>query len=166
MYEANMSAGGGEVEFPPLQPRPMRVLVVMHDVDTLSLVRMTVERMGHEVVVARGCDEATWRLQGSEPAHPIDLIIADLNLPDGDAVELMSAFRQRFGRPAIAIRDVGEEGDAGRCVRAGIDLSPMIAKVLETHVENQLRCVGAGSQSPELGEGGSFGEAPLLRSGA
>jgi CheY-like chemotaxis protein len=166
MYEANMSAGVGGAEPPPPPPRPIRVLVVMHDVDTLSLARMTVERMGHEVVVARGCDEATWRLQGSEAEHSIDLIIADVDLPDGDAVELMSAFRQRFGRPAIAIRDAGREGDAGRCVRAGIDLSPMIAKVLETHVENHLRCVAAGSQPPEPGDGGDLREAPLLRSEA
>jgi len=65
-------------------PEPGRVLVVDDDRDTAQLLRRLLERRGFVVRVAHSVAMA---LDAVEEA-PIDLLVSDLRLPDGDGCDL------------------------------------------------------------------------------
>lgn len=68
---------------------PARILIVDDEPDTLFLLRVILERQGHEVVEAGHGAEALDRL-----AHaPVDMVITDLMMPVMDGRELVERLR-------------------------------------------------------------------------
>ncbi len=95
--------------------KEVRILLVDDHEDTLSLMRMMLERRGYVVATAGSVAEAVEQAQ----AHPPDLLISDIGLPDGSGVDLLQ--RLRAGRPilGIALSGFGRDSDVQRSKEAG-----------------------------------------------
>jgi two-component system, cell cycle response regulator CpdR len=68
------------------------ILVVDDDPDTLKAMRQVLEPKGYAVTVAIGGQEALRSLG----RKPVDLVITDIVMPDGDGFELVAALRKNF----------------------------------------------------------------------
>lgn len=119
------------VEFPDAAPAPaapsepgpaaapagpgLRLLLVEDHASTLQTLRRLLARDGHEVTAAGTVAEAL----SAAAAHPFDLVISDLGLPDGTGAELMAQLRDRHGLRGIALSGYGMEEDFDRTRAAG-----------------------------------------------
>jgi|ERR1044071_1922754 len=95
----------------------MTVLLVEDHADTRSVLEMLLNRCGCQTVSAKNLKEAHARLK----EMPFDLVISDLNLPDGDGLDLVREAKQTQKLTTIAItgRTSNEERDRG--LKAGVD---------------------------------------------
>jgi CheY-like chemotaxis protein len=81
----------------------MRVLYVEDDDDNREITAAQLERMGHEVVVSAGASEAKAAL-----GQPFDVVVVDLQLPDGDGWDVARAVkRQAPGTPVVVLTGWG-----------------------------------------------------------
>lgn len=95
----------------------MNVLLVEDHTDTRTVLGVLLNRCGCQTVVAKNMRDARSRLQGMR----FDVLISDLNLPDGDGIDLVREAKQAQPLKAIAItgRTSDEERDEG--LTAGFD---------------------------------------------
>ena len=95
----------------------MRVLYVEDHDDTAFVIEKLLKSLKHEVTLAASCAEARELLRDT----PVDVLISDLSLPDGDGCDLMREASARLGIPGIAIsghaheRDIAKSKEAGFC---------------------------------------------------
>lgn len=75
------------------------VLVVEDETDIAELLRQHIAPLAERVFIARTCNEARVRLA----IEPIELAILDLNLPDGDGLDLCRETRRRTAQPLIIL---------------------------------------------------------------
>jgi CheY-like chemotaxis protein len=68
------------------------ILVVDDDPDTLKAMLQVLEPQGYAVSVAVGGQEAIRSLD----RKPVDLVITDIVMPEGDGFELVTALRKNF----------------------------------------------------------------------
>ena len=102
--------------------RSMRVLVVEDHPDTAEQFARLLRRAGHEVVCAASINEAqTCALvtPGQNRACAFDILISDLDLPDGSGLELMRNLAQRYPIRGIAISGHGMKEDVDGSMQAG-----------------------------------------------
>jgi CheY-like chemotaxis protein len=97
--------------------RPLRVFLVENHPDTVKYIRLYLEHLGHEVMVAG--DMAT--ALADFPASNCDVLISDIALPDGDGWQLMKRMKGRRPAFAIAISGYGAGEDLHRSKSAGFD---------------------------------------------
>jgi len=67
-----------------------RILLVEDHADTANVFARMLRRDGYEVSVATSCAQATRMCDQS----PFDLLICDINLPDGDGPQVLTAARK------------------------------------------------------------------------
>jgi hypothetical protein len=91
----------------PIVP-PMRVLVVEDDPSSRLILQRLLQREGHVVRVAGSIAEAREQLT----AGPLDLVISDLGLPDGDGRVLLQQLKREAGVGVIALTGEEPAGDA------------------------------------------------------
>ena len=108
----------------------MQVLLVEDHTDTRTVLGTLLNRCGCRTVTAKSLRDARSRLQEMR----FDVLISDLNLPDGDGIDLVREAKQVQQLKAIAItgRISDEERDQG--LHAGFDC--YLTKPLDFH---QLR---------------------------
>lgn len=96
----------------------MNVLLVEDHTDTRTVLEMLLNRCGCRTVTSKTMADARTRLREMR----FDLLLTDLNLPDGDGLELVLEAKQAQQLKAIALtgRSSDEEREAG--MRAGFDL--------------------------------------------
>src|SRR5260370_5726676 len=102
--------------------RSMRVLVVEDHHDTAEQFARLLRRAGHEVICAGSIKEAqTYALVASDQnrACAFDILISDLDLPDGSGRELMRNLAQRYPIHGIAISGHGMKEDVDGSMQAG-----------------------------------------------
>jgi signal transduction histidine kinase/ActR/RegA family two-component response regulator len=112
--------------------RGLRILLVEDNRDTLKYIASVLSARGHEVTVAERLSDALLVAAN----QPLDLLISDIELPDGTGLELMRQLRGR-GLPAIAMSGYGSEEDVSASLDAGfaehltkpVDLARLIAAV-------------------------------------
>ena len=95
------------------------VLFVDDHADTRTALSRLLQREGYGVLTAATAAEARRLLQ----SEPVDLLVADVQLPDGDGCDLL-AYARRSARPAlkaIAVSGHGDEHRRRRCRDAGFD---------------------------------------------
>jgi PAS domain S-box-containing protein len=118
---------------PPLpRSRGLKVLLVEDNKDTLKYIALVLGARGHEVTVAERLSEAL----RAAADQPFDLLVSDIELPDGTGLELMRQLRGR-GLPAIAMSGYGSEEDVRASQEAGftehltkpVDLTRLLAAV-------------------------------------
>ena len=95
----------------------MQVLLVEDHADTRALLGTLLNRCGCQKVTAKNIRDARARLQEMQ----FQVLISDLNLPDGDGIDLVREAKRTHQIKAIAItgRSSDEERDAG--LAAGFD---------------------------------------------
>jgi CheY-like chemotaxis protein len=117
----------------PLPPsKALKILFVEDNTDTLKYIARALCARGHAVTVAERLSDAL--LAAAD--QPFDLLISDIELPDGTGLELARKLRER-GLPAIAMSGYGSEEDIRASLEAGftehltkpVDLTRLIAAV-------------------------------------
>lgn len=78
---------------------PARILVVEDDARLRTLLEQELTRAGHAVVAVGTAGEGLYRAEG----EPYDLMLLDLNLPDGDGVEVAERLRGRRDVPIVML---------------------------------------------------------------
>ena len=96
--------------------KPLRILVVENDLDTLWALRLYLEDSGHDVSSAMNVHDAS-ELLGQER---FDVLICDIGLPDGTGWDLMSSFPPPLRRFfPIAMSGFGMNADSARSRAVG-----------------------------------------------
>jgi len=114
----------------------VRILLVEDDRRVSAVMDSMLQRRGYEVEHAA---TATAALE----AAPCDLVLLDMNLPDGDGLDVCRALRARNDQVGIiAVTARGEERDRVTGLRVGADdyvVKPFSMAELEARIEALLR---------------------------
>jgi two-component system, chemotaxis family, chemotaxis protein CheY len=87
----------------------MEIMLVDDDPDIRRTVRHHLEATGHSVTEAEGGRLAIQKLRRS----PVDLVVSDMFMPDGDGLDLLRALRHH--RPEIRVIVISSGGTRGVC---------------------------------------------------
>jgi DNA-binding response OmpR family regulator len=108
----------------------MRVLIVEDHTDTRSVLSLLLSRCGCQTVTAKNIKEARSRLEEMR----FDILVADLNLPDGDGIDLVREAKKMQELKAIAVTGRESEEERALGMEAGFDC--YLTKPIDFH---QLR---------------------------
>ncbi len=98
---------------------PKKILIVEDSPTMCQLYRLVLGRSGHELVFASNGVEG---LDRAAQETDLDLLIADINMPQMDGLELIRRVRTDLGLtdlPAIVISTEGEDADREAARTAG-----------------------------------------------
>lgn len=119
----------------------MQVLLVEDHTDTRSVFSLLLSRSGCQIVAAKNLREARARLAEMR----FDFLISDLNLPDGDGIELVREAKKAQKLRAIAVTGRESEEERASGIAAGFD--HYLIKPVDFH---QLRqALGVRSAQPK-----------------
>jgi len=112
------SSPSDDTRHPPTKG-PLRILVVEDHADTRQGMALFLGVLGHQARFAQGLQEALGLAAVEE--EPFDLLLCDLQLPDGDGWELLRCLREANRAPAwaIALSGWGSDADVARSQAAG-----------------------------------------------
>ena len=110
----------------------MRVLLVEDHNDTRVVLRTLLDRCGCQTVTAKNIREARTRLEEMR----FEILIADLNLPDGDGLALAREAKELQPLKAIAVTGRSSEEERAIGVRAGFDY--YLTKPIDFHELRQV----------------------------
>jgi two-component system KDP operon response regulator KdpE len=104
----------------------LRVLLVEDDRELCRTLKEAMTAEGYEVFTAASLSESFALLTGlgasvAAGAPPVDLVLLDLGLPDGDGRQLLAALRQKHTVPLIVISARESDGQKVRMLDAGAD---------------------------------------------
>ena len=97
----------------------MRVLLLEDDRELRRTLRDALAVEGYEVLTAASLADAQALL--AHAREPLDLVVLDLGLPDGDGEELLAAVRRQESLPVLVISARQAEGQKIRLLDAGAD---------------------------------------------
>lgn len=97
--------------------RPLKILLVEDNKDTLSYLSWILTRHGHQV---RAVDRLESALDAAGETN-FDLVISDIELPDGSGLDLMRHLRSDKRIPAIAMSGFGSDEDIELSRASGFD---------------------------------------------
>jgi two-component system CheB/CheR fusion protein len=131
--------------------RSMCVLVVEDHSDTAEQFARLLRRSGHEVICARGIREALKYAMTTPAQHracAFDILISDLDLPDGNGRDLMRNLGKHYPIRGIAISGHGMKEDVDNSIAAGFsyhitkpvnwqELKAAIQKIAEEILQNE-----------------------------
>ena len=95
----------------------MQVLLVEDHADTRTVLGTLLNRCGCRTVTAKNLRDARARLQEMR----FDVLISDLNLPDGDGNDLVRELKQKQQIKAIAITGRTSDEERAEGLGAGFD---------------------------------------------
>jgi DNA-binding response OmpR family regulator len=98
--------------------RSICILIVDDHGDSVVVMERLLRRNGHTVYTARSLE------QGRKMAadHRCDLLISDIDLPDGSGLELLKHLRAAYPLKSIAISSHAEREHADAALAAGFDM--------------------------------------------
>jgi two-component system KDP operon response regulator KdpE len=105
----------------------LRVLLVEDDRELRRKLQGALAVEGYEVLTAASLSEGLALLQHAQreglapQAPPMDLVILDLGLPDGDGENLLASLRKRHALPVLVISARQADGQKIRLLDAGAD---------------------------------------------
>jgi two-component system CheB/CheR fusion protein len=111
------SAGSSPASTLPMLRR--RVLIVEDNEDNSEMLRVYLERLGHEVFVANDGAEGVQMASRVQP----EVALVDLGLPSLDGLEVARHIRRQPHQPRhlVALTGYGQPEDRQRCLAAGFD---------------------------------------------
>ena len=118
--------------------KPLRIFVVENHPDTLKMMGMYLEILGHTVLSADSMAGALATLPGAG----CDVLISDIGLPDGDGWTLLRQLKKPPEIYAIAMSGFGMSADHLKSQEAGYRhhlLKPIDTKELDTILEEAAR---------------------------
>ena len=95
--------------------RPLCILLVEDDKDSLSALSRLLRMSGHRALPAASADEAL-RLAAGERC---DVVVSDVGLPDRSGLELMRELAALYRLPGIAVSGYTDAADVRECEKAG-----------------------------------------------
>jgi len=98
-----------------VSPRKLNILIVEDHDNTATVMSKLLRHNGHEVVTASTVRQALEVLHTT----PLDLLVSDLGLPDGNGFQVMRELAKISDAKGIAISGYGMEEDLERSSRAG-----------------------------------------------
>ncbi len=119
---------------PSAPSRPLRIFIVENHVDTLKLLSLYLEGMGHTVASAHTMGKALETL----PQAEYDMLISDIGLTDGDGWELMAKAHLPATVYAIAMSGFGMNADRLKSKAAGFRrhlLKPLLPTDLDAALD-------------------------------
>lgn len=120
--------------------RPLRILLVDDNHDTLKSLSMLLALRGHHVVTAADMASA---LDAASHAE-IDVIVSDIELPDGSGLELLWTLRAQRAIPAIALSGFGAPTDIEQSRAAGFAIH--LTKPIDfQRLDESIRLCAAGA---------------------
>lgn len=122
---------------PRREPGPPRILLVEDHEDSAAVFERLLVRRGFQVLRAATLKEGLAHLDGSD----VDLVIADLSLPDGSGLDLMHGLTSRRV-PAIALSGHAAPEDERRSLEAGFSrhlVKPVDFPALHAAIQDLLR---------------------------
>lgn len=137
----------------PVEPAPSfipgrasahRILLVEDNKDTLEYLAATLVRRGHSVRKAANFAIAIREASASE----VDLLISDIDLPDGSGLDLMRRLRGTSPVKGIALSGFGSTDDVDQSLSAGFSehlIKPVEFRRLEQAIEQVMRAPAAKS---------------------
>jgi DNA-binding response OmpR family regulator len=128
---------------------PIRVLVAEDDVDLQGFLRETLEAEG--MLVQTTADGAGTLL--AVGADPPDIVLLDLDLPDLDGLDVLSAMRRRGELPVIVLTGRRLEQDRVAGLERGADdyvLKPFSARELVARIRTVLRRSDYGVEATDV----------------
>jgi PAS domain S-box-containing protein len=145
----------GSATPPQARSGGLRILLVEDNKDTLKYIALVLGARGHAVTMAEGISEAL--LAAAD--QPFDLLISDIELPDGTGLQLMQQLRGT-GLPAIAMSGYGSDEDVRASLEAGfaehltkpVDLTRLIAAIASVTAAER------GARAAQVGAAGLPGE--------
>jgi PAS domain S-box-containing protein len=96
----------------------LHVLLVEDHADTAQAMSDLLTALGHRVTVV---GTVTAALDAARTGEPIDFVVSDLGLPDGDGHDLMRELAGKHGLRGIALSGYGMEEDIRRSHEAGFE---------------------------------------------
>jgi two-component system KDP operon response regulator KdpE len=105
----------------------LRVLLVEDDRELRRTLQGALVVEGYEVLTAASLSEGLALLQHAQrdaltpQAAPVDLVILDLGLPDGDGETLLASLRKRHALPVLVVSARQADGQKIRLLDAGAD---------------------------------------------
>jgi PAS domain S-box-containing protein len=120
-----LTDGSEKPAIPSLEPtlgRPLRVLVVEDHPDTAEQFARLLKRAGHEVICASSIKEAQMYAMvtpAQDRTCAFDILISDLDLPDGSGRDLMRNLAKRYSIRGIALSGHGMKDDIQNSIAAG-----------------------------------------------
>lgn len=119
--------------------KPRKVLVVEDSVLVGDALRILLENAGYTVFIAPTVSDAV-KIGSSTP---IDMMLLDLTLPDGDGLDVLESLREKVALPQATLAMTGHNDPAIRraCLQAGcVDLlvKPVPIAELLRQIENHL----------------------------
>ena len=139
------------------EPRP-RILVVEDEPEIRRIVRLVLEREGHEIHEADGVERGAIEAGTRRP----DLVILDLGLPDGEGVDLIRRLRTWSDVPVIVLSARTDEADKVEALDAGADdylVKPFGSPELLARVRAHLRRRSGSAHEPVM----TFGDVRIDR---
>ena len=145
-----------------------RILLVEDNLDTLRFLATVLRKRGHEVVTADCIAAARASVKRSDT--PFDLLLSDVELPDGNGLELMREYGIQAGWLGIAISGFGTDEDLQLSREAGfIDhlTKPIDLNQLDSAIQRATS--HRGEQSTDLeafsnrSDTNASGEFPIAR---
>lgn len=114
------------------------ILLVEDNPHILKINTQFLTMYGYEILQASTAAECWSALHW----HPIDLVVLDIMLPDGNGIELCRALKERYHIPILFLSALGESRDVVEGLRAGGDdylAKPYDLEVLAARIETRLR---------------------------
>lgn len=127
-----------------------RVLVIDDDSSVRYTLRRMLERVGHRVAEASGATEGC-RLFS---AAPVDVVITDMLMPDGDGIEVIQTLRREHPDVQIIAMSGGGAGSGGHYLEWArlFGAQQILAKPLEVQCVREA-VVRAALQGPRQWNG-------------
>ena len=101
----------------PSPPPPALVLVIDDEAPIRAFLRAGLQAHGYRCVEAASAKDGLLQVT----AHPPDVVLMDLGLPDGDGIELTRQIRGWSSVPIIVLSARGQEGNKVQALDAGAD---------------------------------------------
>ena len=135
----------------------LRVLLVEDDRELRRTLRDALMIEGYEVLLSGSAADAQAVLRHSMPSfEPLDLLILDLGLPDGDGAEVLHAVRAQYNLPVLIISARHDDDNKVHLLDAGADdylVKPFSISELLARMRVTLRHRGTAVQAPQTHSG-------------
>ncbi|GLZ29674.1 DNA-binding response regulator [Lentzea sp. NBRC 105346] len=136
----------------------MRILVVEDDDRVARGLLTALRHAGYEVHRVATAQDAV-------KAAPVDVVLLDLGLPDGDGLDVLRELRKRSGTAVITVTARGEERERVLGLRAGADdyvVKPFGTAELLARIEAVLRRTRTHRAEPEAEQPMKTGDVVLF----
>ena len=126
------------------------ILLVEDNPHIMKINAEALTMYGYEILQAATARECRQALRW----HPVDLVVLDIMLPDGDGVQLCRELKENYRVPILFLSALGESRDVVEGLRAGGDdylAKPYDLEELAARIEARLRQERARSRYVSYG---------------